>query len=114
MRIDSDKQWTVNPLAGSISHNRLRDRENMPLIEGSVKRRSAMPRRPERDALFRNPRIRPIRKISNDQPRNVHQIRSLRGLASIRTHTHPGVLSPSKNITNKNTTKTPQEGMLCL
>ena len=47
MRVDTKKQWPIDLLLSTISTDRLRDRQDVPLVEGMREGRATMPRGPK-------------------------------------------------------------------
>ena len=89
MRVDSDKQGTVDSVRGTNFTQRLGDGENMILVEGPAERRSSMPRRAENNLLRRVFRIGLARKIGGDKPGNIGQDLGWRGLPGQFVRCHP-------------------------
>lgn len=88
MRIDAKEERSVDPLPLAILANGLRHRQNVPLIERAIERRSPMARRSKSDALFGNSWIGTVHEKGRNQPGNVHQIGWLRGFARRRVDRH--------------------------
>ncbi len=85
MRIDPQKKRTVDAFLLAIYTNRLRDREDMPFVEGSEQGRAAVARGPKRDSLLGNMRVRALGEILRDQARYIDEIRRLGWLTGQRT-----------------------------
>src|SRR5580704_16929138 len=88
MRIDAQKQRPVDALLLAMHANGLRDRQNVPLVELRVQRRTPMSRGSERNALRRHSRIWPLPEIGRHQPRHIHEIGCLGGFTCARTDGH--------------------------
>ena len=88
MRVDAEEKRPADPVLAPVLANGLRDREDVPLVEGHVERGAAMSRGSERYALRSDSRVRPLGKIRRNQSRDVYQIRRLRRLTGARTNGH--------------------------
>ena len=75
-----DEQRAVDRLALAVEADRLRDREDVGLVERGVERGAAMPGGPERDALRGHGRIGPSRVVGVDEP-GARRRGSMRGRA---------------------------------
>src|ERR1019366_1340120 len=73
MRVHAEKQRTIDLLLLPVQANGLTDGQDMPFIESSLEGRAAMPRRAERNPLFRNRGVRRLGIIGRDKPGHVHQ-----------------------------------------
>ena len=86
--VDPEEQRPIDPVRLAELANGLRDRENMPLVEGPRKRGSTVPRSAEGYPLAWNRSVRPFAEIRVDQPGNIDQHGRARRLAGHRMDTH--------------------------
>src|SRR5262249_30302049 len=73
VRVDTQKQRTIDASLLAVLANRLTDRQDVPFVERLVERGTAMPRRAERDALLGHRRRGDLRVIGGDKLGDVDQ-----------------------------------------
>src|SRR5216117_2072912 len=81
MRIHSQEQRSVDRVPLPVQADRLRDGENVPLVEGSAERGPAVPGCAKDDALLGNVGVRPRHVIAGHEPGDVDQDRGVGRLA---------------------------------
>ena len=108
VRVHTQEQRSVDRVSLPVQADRLRDRENVALVEGRAKRRPAVPRRAEDDALLGNVGVRPRHVIAGHEPGNVDQDRGVGRLAGQGTEIHgcPAAAAPSRPTRGFTTTCT--------
>src|SRR5262249_14314139 len=88
---DAEKERAADLLLLPVVADRLRDGEDVPLVEGVVERRAAVSGGPEGDPLGRAQGIRAARVVRRHEPGHVHQDRGRRRLSGERADRHrPG------------------------
>src|SRR5258705_2600349 len=104
MGVAADEQWAVDATRGAVPADRLRDREDVGLVERGPQRAAAVAGGAERDALLRHRGIGALVIVGADQLCDVHEIRLVEqrscervrhGLAtpSVRTSSRVGASS---------------------
>ena len=88
VRVHSHEQRTGDLVRLAIQADRLRDSENVRLVEGARERRTAVSGRPEGDSFSDDGRVWLIRVVRGHQLRDVDQHRGGSRLAGERTDAH--------------------------
>jgi hypothetical protein len=83
VRIDPEKQGTVNLVLLAIEADRLGDRQDMPLIEGLLERTTAVSGRAEDNTLLGDLRMRPLFVVRGNELGDVNEIAGWPALGSI-------------------------------
>ncbi len=83
MRIDAEKERAVDALLFAVEADRLRDREDMRLVEGELERRPSMARCAEGDALPGFRRIGTV-EIALRQPGDIDELAAIKRFARKR------------------------------
>ncbi len=92
VRVDAEKQGTIDATSFSIPANGLTDGENMPFVEAMFEGGTAMSRGAEHDPLRRYRRIRHTGIVGRYESRHIDQHRGRGRLACQRAYTHGPIL----------------------
>ncbi len=103
MRILHKKQWAVYALPLAVPANRLRDGQDVVLVEGTIERRAAVAGGAETDALGTIAGVGPYRVVSRDETVNIDEHGRWGGLSRQRIDAH--ALSLARSARPDNTVK---------
>ena len=92
VRVDAEKQRAGDVLPRAIQANRLGDREDVPLVERLLERRTAMSGGAKRHALRRHCGVGHPGVVGGDEPRHIDQHSRLRRLSGQGAYFHGSLL----------------------